>query len=116
MFVRSAFVPEQLRPGPGDRGRWPFTLPCVAQLVEGGLEFRGSVTFLVGDNGSGKSMLVEAIAERFGLNAYGGRAAIRTGRPDPQRTPLGEVLRARHDGGRSKNARRPSAEGSYSAM
>ena len=46
------------RPGAGDR--WPFTMPAVAQIIEHGLEFTAPVTFLVGDNGSGKSTIIEA--------------------------------------------------------
>ncbi|MGI9003544.1 MAG: AAA family ATPase [Pseudonocardia sp.] len=57
------------------------------------MDFTHPVTFLVGDNGSGKSTLVEAIAEGFKLNARGGRAAVRTGKPDATTTALGEVLR-----------------------
>jgi len=93
VFVRRAYIPEALIPGPAERAGWPFTVPAVAQLADQGLEFTRPVTFLVGDNGSGKSTLVEAIAEGFRLDARGGRAGTRTGRPDPGRTPLGEVLR-----------------------
>ncbi len=94
MFIDRVFVPEGLAPGGGERGRWPFALPCVRQLLEEGLAFTKPVTFLVGDNGSGKSTLVEAIAESFKLDAGGGRLARVHGRPDPTKTPLGEVLRA----------------------
>ena len=91
MFVSRAHVPEHLRPK--DYRRWPYTVPCVVEVVEHGLEFTHAVTFLVGDNGSGKSTLVEAIAEGFRLDARGGRAAVKSGKVDPTRTPLGEVLR-----------------------
>ncbi|MEU0843912.1 ABC transporter [Streptomyces sp. NPDC005962] len=94
MFVDRVRVPAGLVPGPAERGRWPFTVPAVAQLLEGDLAFARPVTFLVGDNGSGKSTFVEAIAESFKLDAYGGRLARVRVRPDPTKTPLGEVLRA----------------------
>ncbi|MDT3397339.1 AAA family ATPase [Streptomyces sp. B1866] len=94
MYVDRVYVPEALAPDRTARGRWPFTVPCVAQLLDDGLRFTHPVTFLVGDNGSGKSTLVEAIAESFTLDAYGGRLARLRGRPDPVKTPLGEVLRA----------------------
>lgn len=93
MFVRRAYVPEGLLPDDSELRAWPFSVPCVAQLVRDSLTFTKPVTFLVGDNGSGKSTLVEAIAEGFKLDPYGGRAGTRTGRPDPRKTPLGEVLR-----------------------
>lgn len=92
MFVRRAYVREGDRPGRAERGRWPFTVPCVAELVEEGLNFQAPVTFFVGDNGSGKSTLVEAIAEGFQLDSYGGRLGNARGRPKPTKTPLGEVL------------------------
>lgn len=94
MFVDRVYVPEALAPARAERDQWPFTVPCVTQLLEHGLAFTHPVTFLVGDNGSGKSTLVEAIAESFKLDAYGGRLARLRGRPDPTKTPLGEVLRA----------------------
>jgi predicted ATPase len=34
----------------------------VAQIVKDGLSFSAPVTFLVGENGSGKSMITEAAA------------------------------------------------------
>ncbi|MGH3941039.1 MAG: AAA family ATPase [Pseudonocardiaceae bacterium] len=91
MFVRRAYVPDALQPE--DYRSWPFTVPCVAELAAHGLEFTRPVTFLVGDNGSGKSTLVEAIAEGFKLDSQGGRAAVKTGRPHPEKTALGAVLR-----------------------
>ncbi len=91
MFVRRAYIPDALQPT--DFRSWPFTVPCVAELVARGLEFTRPVTFLFGDNGSGKSTLVEAIAEGFKLDSHGGRAAAKTGRPNPVKTALGAVLR-----------------------
>ncbi|RLL65983.1 AAA family ATPase [Streptomyces sp. Z26] len=94
MFVDRVHVPPGLAPDAAERARWPFDVPCVAELLDHGLSFRRPVTLLVGDNGSGKSTLVEAIAESFGLDAYGGRLGRYHGRPDPSKTALGEVLRA----------------------
>lgn len=51
-------------------GRFPFTLPYAVRPLE--LAFDSSVTFLVGDNGTGKSTLIEAIAEQCGLSPRGG--------------------------------------------
>lgn len=53
-------------------GRWPRTIPAVAQLVAEGLTLAKGVTFLVGENGSGKSTIVEAIAMAYGLSPEGG--------------------------------------------
>jgi predicted ATPase len=51
---------------------WPATIPAVAQLAEEGLELSPFVTFLVGENGSGKSTIVEAVAAAYGLSPEGG--------------------------------------------
>lgn len=91
MLVHRAYIPDSLRPP--NLNVWPYTVPAVAELAEHGLTFTQPVTFLVGENGSGKSTIVEAIAEGFKLDAYGGRARPRHGRPNPQKTPLGEVIR-----------------------
>jgi predicted ATPase len=66
---------------------WPFTLAPVRQLASEGMRFRAAVTFLVGENGSGKSTIVEAISEGYGLDARGGRSGRKCGcRETPART------------------------------
>lgn len=61
-----------------DTGRYPFTLPAVRSVIEaGGLELDPGVTFLVGDNGTGKSTLVEALAVAAGFNPEGGSQSFR---------------------------------------
>ena len=59
------------RLAPADRAVWPATLPPVRQVLDAGLEL-GQITVLSGDNGAGKSTVVEAIAGAYGLNAEGG--------------------------------------------
>ena len=49
---------------------YPFTIPAVRHL--GTLAFSPDVTFLVGENGTGKSTLIEAIAVALGMNPEGG--------------------------------------------
>jgi predicted ATPase len=71
-LVRRAFVEEQV-----DLDRWPYTVPAVTDLAEQGLAFTKPVTFLVGENGSGKSTVAEALAEAFGLDSYGGKAGTK---------------------------------------
>ncbi len=49
------------------------TLPVVKNLQDKGkLPLRKQVTFFVGENGTGKSTLLEAIAVSYGMNAEGG--------------------------------------------
>ncbi len=65
-FLRAlSLVPERVKPG-----EFPFTLPAVQALD--GLAFDPKVTFLVGENGSGKSTILEALALALGFNAEGG--------------------------------------------
>lgn len=57
---------------------YPFALPVVRHLAGvGGLELDAGVTFLIGDNGTGKSTLVEALAVACGFNAEGGSRSFR---------------------------------------
>ena len=52
---------------------YPFGLPVVKYLADvDALEFHKPVTFFIGENGSGKSTVLEAIAVAMGLNAEGG--------------------------------------------
>ena len=54
-----------------DRERFRWTLPLVRALEE--LAFTSPVTFLVGENGSGKSSLLEGIAAGMAVVAAGAR-------------------------------------------
>ncbi len=48
-------------------------IPAVRWLADGNiLHFNKNVTFLVGDNGTGKSTLIEALAVNYGFNPEGG--------------------------------------------
>src|SRR5207245_9573451 len=40
---------------------WPFTIPAVRDLVENGFEPAPGLTMFIGENGSAKSTVVEAI-------------------------------------------------------
>src|SRR5690349_13568413 len=58
-------------------GHWPHTIPAVRQLLTDGLDLDPGVTFLVGENGAGKSTIVEAIAIAFGMSPEGGSTGAR---------------------------------------
>jgi len=49
---------------------FPFTLPSVQNLED--VDFHPAVTFFVGENGSGKSTVLEALAILMGCNPEGG--------------------------------------------
>ena len=54
----------------------------MAQLLREGLEIPAGLTVLVGENGPGKSTVIESLAEAYGLNPQGG-------------SPQGELFRIR---------------------
>lgn len=57
-----------------DRDAFPYSLATVRALD--GLAFHPKVTFLVGENGSGKSTILEALAIAWGFNPEGGSKAF----------------------------------------
>ncbi|AND38657.1 MULTISPECIES: AAA family ATPase [Cytobacillus] len=50
--------------------QYPFNLPSLKTMDE--VPFHPKVTFLIGENGMGKSTLLEAVAVALGFNAEGG--------------------------------------------
>jgi predicted ATPase len=63
------FLREVRRRDVGDDTRFPFSVPVIRTLT--GLRFDTPVTFFVGENGSGKSTVLEAIAAAARLPAIG---------------------------------------------
>ena len=72
-----------------DPQRYPFTIPAVRDL--GVLEPHPDVTFFVGENGAGKSTVLEAIAVALGLPAEGGSPFVH--RAQLEVSPLHRVLK-----------------------
>jgi AAA domain (dynein-related subfamily) len=75
-----------------DRNAWWSSLPAIRAVLDDGLDLPAGVTFLVGENGSGKSTIVEGLAQAYGLNVEGGSVyAMQCTRPTE--SPLGQALR-----------------------
>ena len=72
-----------IKPSMKEFDSYPFNIPVLRSLVE--IEFNSRVTFFVGENGTGKSTLLEAIAAGVGSIAIGGE--------DIQRDPTLEHAR-----------------------
>lgn len=53
-----------------DSNSFPFSLPVIKDIEQ--IRFHPKVTFIVGENGMGKSTLLEAIAIAYGFNPEGG--------------------------------------------
>jgi predicted ATPase len=75
---------------PGERAGFPFTVPAIASLER--IEFATPVTFLAGENGSGKSTFLEALAWAVEAVAAGSAPVERDPTLDAVR-PLGRALR-----------------------
>lgn len=50
--------------------KYPFSLPVIKSLSH--LELHPAVTFFIGENGTGKSTILEAVAAAYGFNPEGG--------------------------------------------
>src|SRR5690242_7757836 len=77
---------------PVDTTRWPATVPGVDQVLCEGLELPAGLTVLVGENGSGKSTVMEMLAEACGLNPQGGSAQAKLFRTRDSEPGLGAHL------------------------
>ena len=76
-------------------------VPAVAQLAGSGLALPKGVTFVVGENGSGKSTIVEAVAMAYGLSPEGGSTGSRH-RTRATESPLADALVLRRGLGASR--------------
>jgi predicted ATPase len=76
--------------GGGDPKEYPFSVPFVARGILD-LSFSVPITVVVGENGTGKSTLLEAIADACGFNPGGGSADHRFGHENA--SPLTAHLR-----------------------
>ena len=80
-----------MRRGPQPWGEgFPYDVPAVAALEE--LSLDAPITLLAGDNGSGKSTIVEAIAAAMGFAAEGGELERSGELPAVPRPVLGDTL------------------------
>jgi predicted ATPase len=110
-----------LKPSAKKLDAFPFSIPTVRKLKE--VEFRRPVTFLVGENGTGKSTLLEALAAGAGSVVVGGedvrtdktlaharRLAAQLKLVWAKRTHRGFFLRAEDFFGFAKRVNQTSAE------
>jgi predicted ATPase len=71
--VNSQYITDIRYKGGLQEGSYLFDLPVVKFLVNGNhISFDNAVTFITGENGTGKSTIIEAIAVAYGFNPEGG--------------------------------------------
>lgn len=71
--VSAKYIGGILFEGGLDKGSYLNNLPVIKHLKQAeSIKFSADVTFFVGENGTGKSTLLEAIAVAYGFNAEGG--------------------------------------------
>ena len=101
--------------GMEDERSYIADLSDVKHLADmGGLSFDNSVTFLVGENGTGKSTLLEGIAVAFGFNPEGGSRNFSFATNETH-SPLHEHLRVIKSFSRPKDGFFLRAESFYNA-
>jgi predicted ATPase len=89
---------------------YPFSIPAIRNLRV--LSLKGPVTFLAGENGTGKSTLLEAVAVACGFNAEGGSRNFRFS-TRPSHSSLHEYLRLVRPPGRPRDGYFLRAESFY---
>ena len=89
--TRPYLIRASLRPDAEvDFDAYPFDIPAVQGIEQ--IDFHPNVTFFVGENGAGKSTVLEAIALALGFSPEGGTRNVRLHTVDSV-SPLHEALR-----------------------
>ncbi|NKJ41536.1 MULTISPECIES: AAA family ATPase [unclassified Novosphingobium] len=96
-FLKRAWLPTISQDAELDWNAYPLSLPIVQN--EGlDLTFEKAITIIVGENGSGKSTILEALATMAGFSESGGAAGMRAVAPSvasgEDGARLGELLKA----------------------
>ena len=72
-MLSGQYISEVILKMPIDNQSYLINLPAIKYLIDNkSLAIKNNVTFFVGENGTGKSTLLEAIAVAYGFNAEGG--------------------------------------------
>ena len=84
-----------------DQNSYPFNIPALRSITK--IDLHPHVTFIIGENGTGKSTLLEALAVQYGFNAEGGSknfsfSTQRTDSPLSQCIRIGKGIIAPKDG------------------
>ena len=70
LHIDSIYLIEDEGMEMNDNNHYPFSIPVISNFRD--IKFRKPVTFIIGENGTGKSTLLEAFAVCYGFNPEGG--------------------------------------------
>jgi len=93
-----------------DTEKYPFSIPAVQEVEK--IRFNPRVTFFVGENGTGKSTLVEAFAIAAGFNPEGGSKSFNFS-TEASESPLHEAVTLVRNARREKHGFFLRAESFY---
>ncbi|HET9407184.1 MAG TPA: AAA family ATPase [Candidatus Sulfotelmatobacter sp.] len=93
MLKKLTLLPERV----ANRNVYPFTVSAIRKLRE--LNFQSRICFFAGENGTGKSTLLEAIAAHYGFGREGGNRSFRNDSTASNKSiePLVKALRLSFD-------------------
>lgn len=97
---------------------WPASVPAIGHILRSGLELAAGLTVLVGENGSGKSTVIELLAEAYGLNPQGGSPSARysSRASEPGLGSRLQVIRGPHKARRAYFMRADTMHGFFSYL
>lgn len=86
-----------LRERVGDWNSYPFSVPAIRSFRQ--IDIHSRICFFAGENGTGKSTLLEAIAAHYGFGREGGNRSFRNDSSESNHAidPLVKVLRLAFD-------------------
>ncbi|BFO54302.1 hypothetical protein AVXHC19_11050 [Acidovorax sacchari] len=79
-LLRASFRPD----ADIDESTYPYSIPAVAQIDQ--IDFHPNVTFFVGENGAGKSTVLEALARRCAPSTSWSRTIRNSSSPRTRRS------------------------------
>jgi predicted ATPase len=85
---------------------YPFSIPAISGLQDG-IDLHPKVTYLVGENGMGKSTLLEGLADKWGFSMQSGNRSKTPGLRGYETELAHAMTLTRKRGGKSRSKTSP---------